>query len=297
MDEVDEPAGDPVMSPEGSPIAVRAATVRHVVRRLASAHPRIYLPVARRKYPHATLNRDTALVIDGFTRSAVTFAVVAFQLAQNDHVRVSHHLHAAGHLIEAARRGVPTLVTVREPADTVLSALIREPLVPPAQFLRSFADFYERILPYRSRFVVATFEEVTSDMGQVTGRVNERYGTRFRCFEQTDENVEMCFSLIEERSRRPPWEGLLGLFLSGRMSADEYRAATEEVRRTSELRSIPEHRVQRPSEERRALKESLRSRYEAPELAGLRSRTDRAFARFTRGSERGDRPEPGAPQG
>jgi hypothetical protein len=291
MDEVGQPAGGPVAGPEGSPIAARAAAVRHVVRRVVSAHPSVYLPVARRKHPHATLDRDTALVIDGFTRSAVTFAVVAFQLAQDDHVRVAHHLHAAGHLIEAARRGVPTLVTVREPKDSILSALIREPLVPPAQFLRSFADFYERILPYRSRFVVATFDEVTTDMGEVTARVNERFGTRFACFEQTEENVRACFALIEERSRRPPWEEQLGLFLSGRMSADEYRAATEQARRTSELPSVPEHRVQRPSEQRQAMKQRLRARYEAPGLAGLRARAERAFARFTRS------PGAGAAQG
>ena len=262
-------------------MAVRAATVRHVVRRVASAHPAVYLRVARRRYPDATLTEDTALVIDGFTRSAVTFAVVAFQLAQNDHVRVSHHLHAAGHLIAAARSRVPTLVTVREPRDTILSALIREPLVPPAQFLRSYADFHERITPYRPHVVIATFEQVTTGFGAVTRRVNERFGTRFREFEHTEGNVEACFSLIEERSRRPPWEKLLGQFLSGRVSADEYRAVTEEARRAVDLRDVPEHRVQRPSQRRRAMKEDLRGRYEAPELAELRSRAERAYGRLT----------------
>ena len=81
------------------------------------------------------LDEHTRLVIDGFTRSAVTFATVAFQMAQRSPVRVAHTLHGPGHLIAAARRRVPTLVTIREPEETVLSAIIREPYVTLGQAL------------------------------------------------------------------------------------------------------------------------------------------------------------------
>ena len=60
-------------------------------------------------------------MIDGYTRSASTYAVYAFQLSQARPVRVAHHLHAPAQLIEAARRGVPTLMVIREPRGALLA--------------------------------------------------------------------------------------------------------------------------------------------------------------------------------
>ena len=54
--------------------------VRHASKRVLGRHPKAYLTVASRRHPQSALHRDTDLVIDGFGRSAVTFAVVAFQV-------------------------------------------------------------------------------------------------------------------------------------------------------------------------------------------------------------------------
>ncbi len=272
----------PALPTEPGTIAARIGGLRQAVRRIVAGHPMVYLPIARWRDPEAVLEADTALVIDGYQRSANTFAVVAFQVAQNDHVRVAHHVHAAAHLVAAAQRGVPALFLVREPEEAILSSLVREPFVTPEQSLRSYAAFYERVLPCRSGFVVATFPEVTENLGLVIRRVNERFGTRFAAFEHTQANMEVVFALIEERARRPPWEKHLGHFLSGRMSLDKYRAVTDPLRAAAaeELRGVPENRVSRPSEERRAVKAMLRDRYLAPELAKLRHRAERAYRAF-----------------
>ena len=91
--------------------------------------------------------------------------MIAFQLAQNDHVRAAHHVHAAAQFIAAAELGTPTMVTVRPPEPTILSAMLRHPLVTPGQWLKFYVEFYERLRPMRDRFVIATFEEVTADFG------------------------------------------------------------------------------------------------------------------------------------
>ena len=170
---------------------------RHALRRWISMYPTIYLPMARLKNEHSVLEARTELVLDGTSRSANTFAAIAFQLAQNDHVRLAHHMHAAASLVAAARRGVPTLISVREPEPTILSSMMREPQVTARQWLKTYVAFYERILPFRSAFVIATFTEVTSDFGAVTRRVNERFATRFREFDHTEQNVQAVFTLIE----------------------------------------------------------------------------------------------------
>lgn len=250
---------------------------RHATRRVIARHPSIFMPLARRRHPQGVLRPDTQLVIDGFTRSAGTYALVAFQVAQNDHIRVAHHLHAPAHLIAATRQGVPTLVPIRDPEESVLSAMIREPSVPAGQFLRSYVDFYRRLLRLGDRVIIAPFASVTDDFGTVTRRVNARFGTSFVEFKHTEADVAVVFELIEERSRRPPWEPLLGMFLAGRISLDEYLDRTAGLRRSHPANDVPEHRVQRPSVARQAIKSRLRERYAAPALAGWRTRAVDAY--------------------
>ena len=188
---------------------------RHALRRSVMMHPSLYLPLARWKRAESVLDARTELVVDGMERSANTFAVIAFQFAQNGHVRVAHHMHAVAPLLEAAADGVPALITARAPEPTILSAMIRQPRVTARQWLKTYAAFYGRLMAARDGFVVATFEEVTSDFGGVIGRVNDRFATTFREFDHTQDNVAAVFALIDERAAGPPWQPALNRFVSG----------------------------------------------------------------------------------
>lgn len=258
---------------------------RWTLRSRLAERPNLYLPVARLKYRDSVLSEATELVIDGFTRSAVTFATIAFQLSQDQPVRVAHTLHSAGHLIAAARRDLPTLVTVRDPDETVLSAVIREPYVSLRQALTAYARFHAKIEPYRSRFVIATFDEVTEDFGRVVRGVNERFGTCFSEFQHTMDNVSECYSIIEDRARRPPWSTALGQFECGIIGIDEYRRTVASYVARGDVPSlaVPERRVQRPSPERVSLKSGLRAALEEPRLAGPRSRARNVYEAITSG--------------
>jgi hypothetical protein len=261
----------------------RLPSARHALRRTISTHPRLYLPLARWKSGESVLSAETQLVIDAFPRSANTFAVIAFQLAQNGHVRVAHHMHAPASLMAAAARGVPALVPVRDPEPTIVSGHIREPHITLRQLLKDYATFFESIAPMRDRFVIATFEEVTSDLGSVIRRVNERFGTRFLDFEHSEQNIEIVFALIDERAEGPPWQPSLNRFASGVISVDEYFEATRvhrDARRDTFI--VPENRIQRPSPRREAMKSQVQERYRDPALAGLRARAERAFRGFVR---------------
>jgi hypothetical protein len=274
--------GETIMRMRGPDGRSLLGSPRHALRRWISMYPTMYLPMARLKNEHSVLEARTELVLDGTSRSANTFAAIAFQLAQNDHVRLAHHMHAAASLVAAARRGVPTLITVREPEPTILSSLMREPQVTARQWLKTYVAFYERILPFRSAFAIATFTEVTSDFGAVTRRVNERFATRFREFDHTEQNVQAVFTLIEERAEGPPWQPYLNRFVSGLLSADEYHALTRPYRDGSQgrRRPVPELRIQRPSAQREAAKGQMRERYQDPGLADLRTSAEKAYRAF-----------------
>jgi hypothetical protein len=252
--------------------------VRWTVRSRLAEHPG-YLRVARRQHREAVVSEATELVIDGFTRSASTFAVVAFQLAQPRPVRVGHHLHAPGQIIRAVGLGVPVLLTVRPPEDTVLSLVLREPYVTIPQGLRAYARFHERLLRYRDAMVVANFPEVTEHLDRAIARVNARFGTVFAVVEPTPGRTRQCFELIEMRSRRPPWRTSIHDFLSGLVpyAEVERRAGADAAAATA---AVPEDRTPRPSAYKERRKDALRGAYHAPAHARLRRRADDLYTRF-----------------
>ncbi|HXD70988.1 MAG TPA: hypothetical protein VN615_14085 [Gaiellales bacterium] len=254
--------------------------VRHArwtVRSRMAEHP-AYLPVARRRHGEAVVSASTELVIDGFTRSASTFAVVAFQLAQLRPVRVGHHLHAPGQIIQAVRLGVPVLLTVRPPEDTVLSLVVREPYVTIPQGLHAYARFHERLLDCRDGMVVADFAEVTGRLDRLIARVNERFGTGFAAPELTPERTRAAFHLIEMRSRRPPWRAAIHDFLTGLVPYAELERRT--VADPGVTAAVAEDRAARPSDHKERRKDALRADYHGRAHARLRERADVLYATF-----------------
>ena len=142
----------------------------------------------------------TRLVVEGFPRSANTFAVNAFQQAQPEYVRLAHHLHMPVQVIRAARLRIPSLVLIRNPEDAITSLIIRNPQSV-EQALRHYIMFYETVAKYRDAFVLGLFEEVVGDYGRVIERVNDRFGTEFAAFDHTEESVGKVFTRIEDIDR------------------------------------------------------------------------------------------------
>lgn len=121
----------------------------------------------------------TELVIDGFQGSANSFASDAFAARQQRPVQVAHHLHAPAQIIRAVRRGIPTIVTIREPSGAVLSLTSRWPHISVDQALRSYIRFYRAVQPYADGFVVSPFDDTTRRLDAVIQAVNHRFGTDF----------------------------------------------------------------------------------------------------------------------
>jgi len=257
----------------GSPS--RARRLRHRARTKVSEHPRVYLGFARRKYPGPSprvLGKDTAVVIDGYTRSASTFAVYAFQVAQPSPVPMAHHLHAPAQLMEAARRGLPTLMVIREPRGAVLSQLVREPGVDLLDALYAYQRFHGSLMSYREAFVVADFHEVTGDFGSVVRRMNARFGTSFGVFGGSPPEVELVTRLIEQRPTLSPV--LLG-FESGEVSLSQVmeQLAGRTDRAGGDATWIP-------SPERERAKAALSSLWASRAVASARARAEESYHAF-----------------
>lgn len=206
----------------------------------SSAIPWIFLPTVRFRPalqppndPRHWVCRTTEIVIEGYPRSANTFAVAAFQLAQDREVEIAHHLHAAAQIKRAARLGVPTVLLVREPSEAILSLMVRDPAASARWALRSYVRFYSSVVPYLDKTVIAPFATVTSDFGSIIRMVNTRYGTVFDELAPTEDTRQSVRQAVESMGKRD----------SMRTGQDFGRG------------------VALPSEERRLAKEARRSEY------------------------------------
>jgi len=184
-------APTPTMASLRHQLFFRLAQDRTVFKPLALAHPTLR-PLR--------LTRETQLVIEGFPRSANTYAVVAFQQA-NPGVIIAHHTHSSVTVRNAARRGVPTLLISRAPADSCRSLCLRYPGLTMASALRQYIRFHERLLSVASGIYVAAFDDVVTDYGVVLDGLNSRFGTEFAAYSPTPQNEDRCYKTIEAIER------------------------------------------------------------------------------------------------
>lgn len=219
----------------------------------AGKHPAAFYGLYRlaRKDQARVVTPDTQLVMEGFPRSANSFARVAFNRAQSERVRIANGLHVPAQVIRAARWRIPTLVLIRKPKDAVLSFAIRDP-ISVDQALRYYLSFYETVEEYRESYVLGLFEEVTEDFGQVIRRINHRFGTTFSVFRHDERNVDAVFARIERNSRRRFGETLL------------------------------ENKASRPFAAREKLKRDVEYELEDPKRKELISRAETVYDRLTR---------------
>ena len=226
--------------------------IRGWAQRYVGEHPFLFFNFYKFKSRHRNLlvNRRTQLVIEGFPRSANTFAVVAFEQAQRKSLRIAHHLHMPAQVMQAARWRIPTLVLIRKPTDAVISLVIRDPRVSIRQALKHYISFYAKVVGYRNAFVVGHFEQVIQDYGAVLERVNAKFGTDFTPFDHSKDNVNDVFTRIEERHR---------------------------ARRNSRL---DEKQIARPSAVKAGLKDALKKELETPENKKLTARAEAIYEDF-----------------
>ena len=179
------------------------ARLRYRAKHGLGRRPRLYHWTSRlRGHGDRLVTDATDLCIEGFPRSANSFAVGAFEHAQDRPHTIAHHNHVPGPVLNAVRRGLPTIVLIRDPVDAVVSGRALHlqnrvragvdapaPRLPYAARLRAWIGFYETVRPVRDEIVVAPFEDVIDDFGRIIDAVNDRFDADFARFEHTPDTV------------------------------------------------------------------------------------------------------------
>lgn len=184
---------------------------RYKMHLCLAQYPELYIPYThwrdsfsdRGEYGGHLLEGDTDIIIDGFPRSANSFAVSAFLLAQNHDIKVASHRHDPAQMIAAVKKNIPALLLIRDPKYTTISLIIHHYASHYAhasvkQMLKRYLHYYVPLLPYQNYLVIASFETVTNNFGSVISQVNHKFWTAFEPFAHNQENIKQCFHQLEE---------------------------------------------------------------------------------------------------
>lgn len=158
-----------------------------------------------RRFPERTVvDRSTDLVIEGYPSAANSLArEILYRTTPG--IRIASHLHSPAHVRRAVDLGVPTLVLLRPPVESVASLLARYPerRLRPASELARYQRFYSAVLRMSEAVVLARFEDTVGSFASVIELVNDRFGTAFGTFDQSDGAfVEEVFATLDYWSEK-----------------------------------------------------------------------------------------------
>lgn len=150
------------------------------------------------QYRDRIATKQTELVIEGFPRSANTFAYIAFQKAQGrEDITIAHHLHLAAQIKRGVYLNIPVLILIRKPEDAVRSLCVRHPEASQRRALQNWIKFYQVAEKYRNYIVLGEFEQVTKNFGEIIKCLNKKYSRSYSIFESSEENISSVFVSIE----------------------------------------------------------------------------------------------------
>jgi hypothetical protein len=210
----------------------------------------LYKLKERKDFRARVVRPGDAAVIEGFPRSANTFASYAFIDSQGEDARFGNHFHSPAQFQLAREYGVPAILVIREPRDACLSFMVFTGS-DAKDALRSYIAFHAPLPALRGSYLAASFDDVTSDFGAVLRRANEMFQAAFKPFLHNQENQRRVQDAIE-RDRALRWRNRAG-------GADPMT-----------------HTL--PSETKARRKAEIAEAYDSPTLEALRRRAEKLYA-------------------
>lgn len=166
-------------------------------------HRRWVTPMQRHLGDRKVAEPGDDIVIEGYVRSANTFATDAFAASQDRPVSIATHFHSPAQFGLARKYKIPAMLLLRDPVAAALSYVVfNEQAYNAERALRFYIHFHRPLLEITDSFVVAPFEEVTSDFGKSMKRLNDRFGTDYKLFTHNEESQQRLFDAMAERLRQ-----------------------------------------------------------------------------------------------
>ena len=133
------------------------------------------------RYPNSSVRGDTEVTIDGFQRSANTYAYYYFK-ELNSETKIAHHSHSFRQIIYSVEKNIPTILLIRDPFDTILSTYIYHfKKVSFNVLAESWINFYKPLLSYKSHLVISDFDKTISNFNKKIAECDLKFDTHFKC--------------------------------------------------------------------------------------------------------------------
>jgi len=142
--------------------------------------------------------RDTDIVIDGYPRSANTYATYAFQTAQTKKVIIANHIHKKSQFLIAEKYGIPAILLIRDPIDCISSVLIRQPKYNPVALFEGYYSLYNPLKNSNS-LIVGEFNNILNDYAGIINRVNVKFSRDFDLYYKTEENEGIVKHIVQSQ--------------------------------------------------------------------------------------------------
>jgi len=162
-----------------------------------SQYPNLYTVISKMLSGRDCYTTEkTDIVIDGFPRSANTYATYAFDVAQSKKIIIANHIHKKSQFLLAKKYGVPAILLIRKPLDCISSLLIRQPKYDPTTLFKSYYQFYDSLKGMDS-YVVGSFDDVLNHYDEVIKKVNQKFKKQFNLYYKTPENEEKVKQIVQ----------------------------------------------------------------------------------------------------
>lgn len=151
----------------------------------------LYLSFLRTKakYKDVLVSNDSLVVIEGFPRSANTFAYNLFEFIFDNHglnpKYIAHHTHSSAQIIFANKYNIPSLVLIRDPLSAVRSLIIMQNLYANNYqfyadfYLKMYISFYAKILPIQDDLLIVDFNDIINNYDLVISKFNSFYNYNY----------------------------------------------------------------------------------------------------------------------
>lgn len=199
--------------------------------------------------------RGDDFVLEGYPRSANSYATQAFRMAQPQSLNIANHFHSPMQIHLAYRYGIPAAVVYRHPLDAALSLVVFYQGERSAHWaLERYISFHQSILSLPGGWVPISMAEIIGPMSVWITRINQKFGTKFLAGPDTlDWDSAVKSALETRRLARFSQKEDVGIGLA--------RQAT-------------------PSAHKARLQERYRSQFDAPSILSLKTHAMDLFSRL-----------------
>lgn len=173
----------------------------------------LHLLKLRQDYKDVIVNSGTQIVIEGFPRSANTFA---FNIFKESFIKgglnpkdIAHHVHSFKQISAGIEHEIPVLVLIRDPLEAVASLIVMQNSGVSDKNLKLIIDsylyqylyFYTQTMEHRNKLMLVEFNEVVNNYDIVIGNVNKMFNTNFEIINVNKKQSQIILSKIEDDTK------------------------------------------------------------------------------------------------